>query len=59
MRDPSFEGEQSTCATCGKPITGYIYSQWNGFQFDELDKWWSHHEHPADGHDAEPVEEAR
>jgi hypothetical protein len=34
------------CSECGKVIS---------FQFCPTGGWWSHFEHPADGHDAEPT----
>jgi hypothetical protein len=41
---------QVTCAVCGGPV-GYIDCPTGG--------WWAHDRHPADGHDAEPVQRAQ
>jgi len=47
-------GDISTCAICHGVIEFYESTATNG---DVLDSWWSHHDHPADGHDAQPSNE--
>jgi hypothetical protein len=45
-------GDHGTCATCGGEIEYWEHSRWNGVEDGVLDGQWSHHIHPADGHDA-------
>jgi hypothetical protein len=47
-------GDRGTCADCSGEIKYIEYTAWNGFEYDILDAWWAHRQHPADGHDARP-----
>lgn len=49
-------GDVSTCESCGGTIEFYEHSQSTGLgTYEVLDSWWSHDQHPADGHDAKPI----
>ena len=47
------QGTVGICALCRGRIRFIEYTQWNGAEFDVLDSWWAHDQHPADNHDAE------
>jgi hypothetical protein len=48
-------GDLATCKHCSNEIEYVEYYQWNGFEHEVLDYWWSHTNHPDNNHDGEPV----
>lgn len=51
-------GDTAACKHCGGVIKRWEYSAYNGADYDVLDAWWSHVNHPADNHQAEPDDNA-
>lgn len=50
---PPRHGDHGTCAVCGGQIAYYEETRHNGVEDESLSAWWSHLDHPADGHDAQ------
>jgi len=54
--DQPKHGDIGVCAVCGGEIEYVEHQQGSGAgEYEVLDAWWSHHTHPADGHDAQPA----